>query len=128
KSSEKTKRQTLRSNMPPAEKILWDRIRARQIENCKFRRQYSIGPFVTDFYAPELKLAIELDGESHFVEDAQTYDQERDAFLISKGSTIIRVANEQIYQDLDSVLVAIAQRVKELRHLCKSEIERSRVV
>ncbi len=115
KSSEKTKRQTLRSNMPPAEQLLWDRIRARQIENCKFRRQYSIGPFVTDFYAPELKLAIELDGESHFAENAQTYDQERDAFLISKGSTLIRFTNGQVEQNLEDVLLAIAQKIRDLR-------------
>jgi very-short-patch-repair endonuclease len=66
KSSEKLKRQQLRNNLTPAELILWSRLRGKQIYNCKFRRQYSIDYFVIDFYAPEIKLAIEVDGESHF--------------------------------------------------------------
>lgn len=117
RSSEKIKRQSLRNNMPPTEKILWEKLRRRQIEGCKFRRQYSIGAFVVDFYAPELKLAIELDGESHFVDGAQTYDQERDAFLVSKGTRMMRFTNDQVYEELDGVLLAIAQKIRELRQL-----------
>jgi very-short-patch-repair endonuclease len=63
--------------MPPAEVILWQRLRNRQVEGYKFRRQYSIGRFVVDFYCPEKRLAIEVDGESHFVEEADLRDRER---------------------------------------------------
>lgn len=115
KISEKYKRQTLRNNMPPAEKILWDKLRRRQLADCKFRRQYSIGAFVVDFYSAELKLAIEVDGESHFVEGAQDYDREREDFLIGKGTRIMRFTNAQVYEELDGVLLVIEQQIKELR-------------
>lgn len=117
KSSEKFKRQALRNNMPPAEKILWEKLRRRQIEDCKFRRQYSIGAFVVDFYSPELKLAIEVDGESHFVNGVQAYDQERDTFLMSKGTKILRFKNNQIYEELDGVLLTVIKKIRELREL-----------
>ena len=65
---EKDKRQELRNSMPKAEVLLWIRLKGRQLLGCKFRRQYSIGAFVMDFYSPEIKLGIELDGDSHFQE------------------------------------------------------------
>ena len=117
KSSEKYKHQILRNNMPPAERIFWEKLRKRQIENCKFRRQYSIEAFVVDFYSPEFKLAIEVDGESQFVEGVQDYDQARDAFLISKGTRIMRFTNTQIYEELDGVLLAISPKIRELRQV-----------
>ena len=83
KTSEKEKRRSLRHNMPPAEKLVWGRLRDCQVEGCKFRRQYSISIFVVDFYAPELKLAIEIDGESHFGDEARIYDVERQSFFRS---------------------------------------------
>ncbi|NET47902.1 MAG: endonuclease domain-containing protein [Merismopedia sp. SIO2A8] len=115
KTSEREKRRSLRSNMPPAEKLVWARLRGQQVEGCKFRRQYSIGGFVVDFYAPELKLAIEIDGESHAGEDAQAYDAERQAFLESKGTCVLRFTNQQVYEELDGVVEAIALLVKQTR-------------
>lgn len=115
KSSEREKRQLLRSNMPPAEKLVWARLRGRQVEDCKFRRQYSIGGFVVDFYAPELKLAIEIDGESHVGEDAQAYDAERQAFLEAKGTHVLRFTNQQVYEELDGVVEEIDLAVKNRR-------------
>ena len=101
--------------MPLAEKLLWGRLRGKQVEGCKFRRQYSIGAFVVDFYAPELKLAIELDGDSHAGADAQAYDAERQAFLESKGARVVRFTNQQVYEALESVVDAIALVVREMR-------------
>ena len=115
KSTEKAKRQALRNNMPVAEKIIWAKLRGRQIEGCKFRRQYSIGAFVIDFYAPELKLALEIDGESHFLDGAKEYDDERQAFLEEKGTKVLRFTNEQIYHELDGVITTISQTIQVLR-------------
>ena len=115
RSSERDKRRSLRSNMPLAEKLLWGRLRGKQVEGCKFRRQYSIGAFVVDFYAPELKLAIELDGDSHAGADAQMYDAERQAFLESKGVRVVRFTNQQVYEALAGVVDAIALVVREMR-------------
>jgi very-short-patch-repair endonuclease len=116
-SSERDKRRSLRNNMPLAEKIVWAKIRSQQIEKCRFRRQYSISAFVIDFYAPELKLALEIDGDSHFVEGAQAYDYEREAFLKDKGVKILRFTNSQVYENLDGVLEVIAHKIQELRNL-----------
>ncbi len=114
-SSERDKRRSLRNNMPPAEKLLWAKLRSRQVEECKFRRQYSVGPFVVDFYGPALKLVIEVDGDSHIGEDAQTYDADRQVFLQSKGMRVVRFTNQQVYQDLDGVVEAIALLIHDLR-------------
>ena len=71
------KRQQHRRNITKAEASIWQKLRCKQIENCKFRNRYSVEQFVLDFYSPEIKLAIEIDGESHFQEGAAQYDNER---------------------------------------------------
>jgi len=118
KSSEKLKRQQLRNNSTQAELILWSRLRGKQIYNCKFRRQYSIDYFVIDFYAPEIKLAIEVDGDSHFLNNqTREYDQERQEVIESFGLVFLRFTNDQVYQELESVLDAIALKVAELKKM-----------
>lgn len=116
KSSEKEKRRSLRNNMPPAEQLLWARLRRRQVEGVKFRRQYSIGPFVVDFYVPELRLAIEVDGPSHFTPETKVYDTERQGFIESFGNRFLRFTNRQVYQELDAVVEAIAFTIREMRN------------
>jgi very-short-patch-repair endonuclease len=111
KPSEKEKRRLLRNNMPLAEMIVWEKLKGRQVEGCKFRKQYSISAFVIDFYAPELRLAIELDGDSHFRDGAPAYDYERQMFLESKGTQFLRFTNQQVYEDLEVVLKMIAQKI-----------------
>ena len=115
KTSEREKRRSLRNNMPQAEKVIWAKLRNRQIEECKFRRQYSVAAFVMDFYAPELKLGIEIDGESHFREGAQQYDYERQVFLESKEIHFLRFTNQEVYENIEGVLEAIAQVIRQLR-------------
>jgi very-short-patch-repair endonuclease len=116
-TSQREKRRSLRNDMPPAEKIVWSVLKGRQLEGCKFRRQYSIDVFVIDFYAPELKLAIEIDGDSHFQDGAQAYDAQREAFLKSKGTYFLRFTNQQVYNNLEDVTDAIAQTIFDLRKI-----------
>jgi very-short-patch-repair endonuclease len=71
-TSEKAKRQQLRKNMTKAEFIMWQKLKGKQLEGYKFRSQYGVGQFVVDFYCTELKLAIEIDGESHFQDGAHS--------------------------------------------------------
>ncbi|PMB00936.1 hypothetical protein CEN49_04055 [Fischerella thermalis CCMEE 5273] len=115
KSSEKEKRRQLRQNITKAEKILWEKVKDRQIEDCKFRRQYSVAEFVIDFYSPELKLAIEIDGDSHFQNGAAEYDKERQVFIESTGIRFIRFTNDDVYNNLSGVLEYIAQNIRDLR-------------
>lgn len=68
-----------------------------------------------DFYCPELKLAIEIDGESHFQNDAPIYDAARQEFLEAIGMTVLRFTNQQVYGDLDAVIETIALKIQELK-------------
>ena len=77
----KALRQELRSQIPTAEVILWSRLRGRRVLGKKFRRQYSVGPYVLDFYCPEVRLAVEVDGDSHCLPDAARQDRERQAWV-----------------------------------------------
>ncbi|QYO64665.1 endonuclease domain-containing protein [Leptolyngbya sp. 7M] len=115
KTTQLEKRRLLRQRSTPAETTLWAKLRGGKLENCKFRRQYSIDVFVVDFYAPDLKLAIEVDGGYHTQPETIPYDQERQQFLEAHGICIVRFSNEQIEQQLDEVLAAIAQTVRQLR-------------
>ncbi len=113
KTDEKEMRQRLRRNMPKAEILLWSRLRGRQLLGYKFRRQFSVGSYSIDFYCPELKLAIEVDGDSHFTNDALQYDQERQGFIEVFGIQFLRFTNNQIYQTTDDVIECISQAILE---------------
>ena len=117
KTSEKDKRQSLRNNMPPAEQLVWARLKGKQIENCKFRRQYNVGAFVVDFYTVEIKLAIEIDGDSHFTDGAEVADRERQSLIEASGIRFLRFTNRQVCEELDAVIEAISQMVCTLRGL-----------
>jgi very-short-patch-repair endonuclease len=115
KGSERNKRRSLRSNMPKAEALVWARLRDRQVEGLKFRRQYSVGAFVLDFYCPELKLAVEIDGLSHRRDGAPEYDADRQLFLEGTGISVVRVTNERVYQNLDAAIRVIVDAIGCLR-------------
>jgi very-short-patch-repair endonuclease len=115
RTPDKPKRRSLRQTIPPAERRLWPRLRDRHLENCKFRRQYSIDRYVIDFYAPELKLAIEIDGPTHDLPGAAEYDADRQAFIEATGAIVLRFSNWQVYGDLEGVLGAIGGMIRRLR-------------
>jgi very-short-patch-repair endonuclease len=112
---DKPKRQRLRNRAPNAERHLWPHLRRRHIAGAKFRRQYGVDRFVIDFYCPALKLAIEIDGSSHDGDEAQAYDQARQQHIEALGIEFLRFTNAQVYQELEEVVVAIRQRVLELK-------------
>jgi very-short-patch-repair endonuclease len=76
----KKQRQYLRRNMTTEEKLLWAKLRNRRLKRLKFRRQCGIGIYIVDFYCPELKLAIEIDGDVHGYELRKLYDTDRKEF------------------------------------------------
>ncbi|HEY9824370.1 MAG TPA: endonuclease domain-containing protein [Stenomitos sp.] len=91
----------LRKNMTPAEKKLWFSY-LRQFR-FKVLRQRPIDHFIVDFYCPSLKLVIEIDGERHFTDEGQAYDQARTTQLEGYGLRVIRFTNQQVLQDFRSV-------------------------
>jgi very-short-patch-repair endonuclease len=111
----KERRQELRRNMTEPENIFWSRIRRIQIDGIRFRRQYSIDNFVVDFYCPEFKLAIEVDGESHNKPDAKEYDAEREDIIKQHGITFLRFANTEIIHNLDDVLTKIQYALQNMK-------------
>ena len=113
RASEKALRQSLRAEMPCAESVLWSKLRRRQLLGYKFRRQYSVRTYVVDFYCAELRLAIEVDGDSHFHAGAQSRDREREAFIQSFGIDFLRFRNIEVFEQLSDVLDAIARKVLE---------------
>ena len=106
-------RQDLRNNMPPAEKILWSKLKGSQLEKYKFRRQYSVDKFILDFYCPQAGLAIEIDGDSHYETDKPEYDAVRSRKIESHGIKIIRFTNTEVYDSLDGVIDQILKQLKE---------------
>jgi very-short-patch-repair endonuclease len=80
----------------------------------KFRRQYSVDQYVIDFYCPELKLAIEVDGDSHFSPLARIYDSQRQHHIESFGIRFLRILNEDVYFNMDAVLDEIEETIRGL--------------
>ena len=115
KASEKEKRRLLRKNMSKAEVIMWSRLKQKQILGYKFRRQYSVGSYVIDFYCPELKLAIEIDGTSHFKERAEYYDRNRQESIEQLGIRFLRFSNMEVYKNRSGVLEVIVDTVRTIR-------------
>ena len=97
----------LRKRLTEAEKILWQRIRNRQIKNIKFRRQHPIDIFIADFYSHEIKLVIELDGEIHNKPENIEKDKIRTTHLELLGITVIRFTNKEVFQDIEGVISKI---------------------
>ncbi|WP_071885974.1 endonuclease domain-containing protein [Hymenobacter sedentarius] len=103
----KDQRRALRNNLTPAEAKLWSVLKSGQLAGRKFRRQHSIGEFILDFYCPQEKLAVELDGASHFTASGNLHDAARTVYLNAAGIHVIRFENKLIWSALDSVLHTI---------------------
>jgi len=95
----------LRENQTEPERILWSILRGRKLGGLKFRRQHPIEPYIVDFYCAEAQLAIEIDGQSH--DGREAYDSQRSAFLGRLGLTIMRIANDDVVQNISGVAEAI---------------------
>ena len=108
----KARRRELRNNPTPAEAALWQYLRRRQILGKRFRRQYSIGRYIVDFFCVECDMAIELDGAPHFQELEAEYDGERTAFLREQGIEIIRFENRVVHENVEAVLETIREAVR----------------
>jgi len=97
----------LRQNMTPAEQVLWEALKGRQVAGLKFRCQHPVGPFILDFYCPARKLVVEVDGGVH---DGQAeYDAARTQQLNDYGYQVLRFRNDEVLNKLDSVLERVRQ-------------------
>jgi len=101
----------LRSDMPEAEYKLWQELRRKQIGGHHFRRQHPIGQYVADFACVKQKLVVEADGYGHSEDHEIARDEKRTAFMTALGWRVIRFRNEDIYEDVDGVVEAIAEHL-----------------
>lgn len=107
----KERRRELRRNQTEAEKVLWQKLRSNRFHNLKFFRQYSVGPYIIDFFCPAEHLALEIDGGQHADSDTQTYDESRSAYLKTRGIEVLRFWNNEILQNIEGVLCRIAEEI-----------------
>jgi very-short-patch-repair endonuclease len=101
----KTFARELRKQGVLSEVLLWDYLKGRKMKGYQFMRQKPIGEYIVDFYCSKLKLAIEIDGESH--DGKFSYDMHRQSFLESMGLTVLRFNDADVTRDTISALMAI---------------------
>jgi very-short-patch-repair endonuclease len=102
----------LRHNQTEAESLLWRHLQAKQLQSVKFRRQQPIGPYIADFVSFQLKLIIEIDGGQHNYQSQELKDTERTEELKRRGYRVIRFWNNDVIQNLESVLESIIDNMK----------------
>ena len=104
-NSPNSRARQLRRNSTGPEKALWTLLRNRGLGSLKFRRQHPMGPFVVDYVCIEKMLVVEVDGDSHI--GTARYDLERQQYLEQQGFRVLRVGNDDVLRDLDTVARAI---------------------
>lgn len=110
----KPKARSLRGNMTDAEKMLWSRVRRKQILGVQFYRQKPLGNYVVDFYAPQANLVIELDGGQHFEPEQQHYDEERTVYLQKQGLSVLRFTNLDVLKNIEGMMEIIFRQVQKV--------------
>jgi very-short-patch-repair endonuclease len=101
----------LRRNLTDAERLLWSKLRRKQLAGACFYRQRIIGEYIVDFYCREAALVIELDGGQHFHGEVKEKDAVRDAFLRKRGFRVFRFNNHQVLKNTEVVLEIIFKAV-----------------
>jgi len=95
----------LRRRSTNVEKILWQKLKGRQLEGYKFRRQQPVGPYIVDFVNFEKRIVIELDGGQHAIR--KDSDKKRDAWLKAEGFEVLRFWNNDLFENLEGILEVI---------------------
>ena len=93
----------LRKNMTDAEKLLWSKIRGKQINGLQFYRQKIIGNYIVDFYCPKAKLIIELDGSQHYSHEGKEKDKIRDDYMGRNGLKVLRFSDRDVFENINGV-------------------------
>ncbi len=96
--------------MTNAEEILWNYIR-RDSLGVRFRRQYGIGKYIADFYCPQKKLVVELDGCQHYTPQGLEYDRKREDYMSTFGIKTIRFSNRDVLTNIEGVLQSLVEAI-----------------
>ena len=104
KQNLKTFSRGLCKNLTDSEKLLWSKIRRKQIKNRQFFRQKPIGKYIVDFYCKNCGLVVEIDGGQHYEDKNIIKDQTREEHLKSLGLKIMRFSNIDVLKNIDNVV------------------------
>ncbi len=105
----KDRRKALRKNQTDCERIIWSKLRNNQCNGLKFFRQFSVGPYILDFYCPKKGLAIEIDGGQHAKADQKEYDEIRSEYLSQNNIIELRFWNNEVLENLEGVYEKILE-------------------
>jgi very-short-patch-repair endonuclease len=100
----------LRDNMTKYEKLLWEKLKQKQICGLRFRRQHPIVFFIVDFYCHDARLVIEIDGDIH--SQQREYDDGRSAEIEKFSIKVIRFSNSEIENNISDVIKVIEDEAK----------------
>ena len=106
----------MRQHMTDAEARLWRRLRKPGIDDLRFRRQAPVGPYIVDFFCPQHRLIVEVDGGQH----GNDADAERDVWLTAQGYRVMRVWNNDVMENVEGVCEVIASAAHEAGPLTPS--------
>lgn len=109
----KDKARQLRKNLTNSELALWLRLRNKQLLGIQFYRQKPIGEHIVDFFAPRVKLVVEVDGSQHMEADYARQDRRRDGYLLSLGLQVLRFNSREVLEESDAVMEAIYRTIAE---------------
>ena len=108
-------RKELRNEGTAAEATLWLSLKGRQVEGMRWRRQFGVGPYILDFYCPQLHLCIELDGAPHYTIQGGENDLQREEWLLQEhGIRTIRFENKDIFINQEGVIEYIREVTREI--------------
>jgi len=109
----------LRKSMTEPEIMLWSKLKGRGKDQPIFRRQFAYESMIFDFYCPAAKLAVEVDGATHWDEEKRAKDEARDRWLASRGIAVLRIGAGAVYRNLgqvaDGVILRALERIEEGR-------------
>ncbi|MDO8618306.1 MAG: endonuclease domain-containing protein [Candidatus Uhrbacteria bacterium] len=107
-------RRELRQQSTQAEKLFWKQVRSGQL-GIRIKRQVGIGEYIVDFYAPNIRLAIELDGGSHFEIGTAERDADRQKNIEVLGIKVIRFTDNEVFDGIDDVISILRNAIEERR-------------
>ena len=116
---------TLRVNATDAERKLWSVLRFKQLGGARFRRQQPIGRYIADFFCPEAKLIVELDGDQHGNDDQSVLVAARTRWLEACGYSVLRFANHEVLKDRGRVIEVIVHALENTPHPRRSKVTAS---
>jgi very-short-patch-repair endonuclease len=103
--------QELRKNMTDAERLLWSKLRGKQLKGFQIYRQRIIDNYIVDFYCPKASLIIEIDGGQHYTDEGKRKDKIRDYDLRNQGFKVLRFSDKEIFENLREVVGKIFENL-----------------